>query len=150
MLIAAIDFNVSTTNLIVVPLGVGGGQQNSSNSAGLQPTTQSNLGINAGLVGGFVVTYLGSTSITTGTLGSNYVPREKSNALMLPPYAGSINPSSSTSVAKYINFVKSPYNKWIDCLVGNCNLIFVGLANKAEQYSMAIHQVPTSSIGKMA
>ncbi len=34
--------------------------------------------------------------------------------------------------------------------MGNCNLIFAGLAEKAEQYSMAILQVPTSGTGKMA
>jgi hypothetical protein len=69
---------------------------------------------------------------------------------MLSPNSRSIDPSSSTGIAKYINFVKSAYNKWIDCLVGNCNLIFAGLAKKAEQFSMAILRVPTSSTGKMA
>jgi hypothetical protein len=34
--------------------------------------------------------------------------------------------------------------------VGNCNLIFAGLAEKAEQYSIAILWVPTSGSGKMA
>jgi hypothetical protein len=34
--------------------------------------------------------------------------------------------------------------------VGNRNLIFVGLAEKAKQYSMAILWVPTSDTGKMA
>ncbi len=34
--------------------------------------------------------------------------------------------------------------------MGNRNLIFVGLAEKAKQYSMAILFVPTSSTGKMA
>ncbi len=69
---------------------------------------------------------------------------------MLPPYSGSIDPSSSTGIAKYINFVKLPYNKRLDCLVANRNLIFAGLAKKAEQYSMAILRVPTSGTGKMA
>ncbi len=69
---------------------------------------------------------------------------------MLSPYSGSIDPSSLTGVAKYINFVKLPYNNWIDCLVANCNLIFAGLAKKAKQYSMAILRVPTSGTGKMA
>jgi hypothetical protein len=68
---------------------------------------------------------------------------------MLFPYSGSFEPSSSIGVAKYINFVKSPYNEWIDCLVGNCNLIFAGLAKKAEQYSMAILWVRTSSTDMM-
>jgi hypothetical protein len=69
---------------------------------------------------------------------------------MLSPYSGSIDPSSSTGIAKYIIFVKSPYNKWLDCLVANHKLILAGLAKKAEQYSMAILRVPTSSTGKMA
>jgi hypothetical protein len=69
---------------------------------------------------------------------------------MLPPYSGSINPSSVTGIAKYINFVKWPYNKWIDCLAGNHNLIYLGLAEKAEQYFMAIRRVSTSGTGKMA
>ncbi len=69
---------------------------------------------------------------------------------MLSPYSGSIIPSSSASVTKYNNFFKSLYNKWIDCTVGSCNLIFVGLAKKAKQYSLAILWVPTSGIGKMA
>jgi hypothetical protein len=69
---------------------------------------------------------------------------------MLSPYSGSIDPSSSTGMAKYINFVKSPYNERLNCLVANRNLIFVGLAKKAEQYSMAILRVPTSGTGKMA
>jgi hypothetical protein len=34
--------------------------------------------------------------------------------------------------------------------VGNRNLIFVGLAKKAEQYSIAILRIPTSGTGKMA
>ncbi len=44
---------VGRTNLNVMfaSLGAGGGQQNSGNFAGLQPTTQSNMGTNAGLVG---------------------------------------------------------------------------------------------------
>jgi hypothetical protein len=43
-------------NIMFAPLGAGGNQQNSSNSAGLQPTTQSNSGTKAGLVGRFGVT----------------------------------------------------------------------------------------------
>ncbi len=69
---------------------------------------------------------------------------------MLSPYSGSINPSNSTGIAKYINFVKSPYNERLDCSVANRNLIFAGLAKKAEQYSLAILRVPTSGTGKMA
>ncbi len=69
---------------------------------------------------------------------------------MLSPYSGSINPSNSTGIAKYINFVKSLYNKQLDCSVANRNLIFAGLAKKAEQYSLAILRVPTSGTGKMA
>ncbi len=69
---------------------------------------------------------------------------------MLSPYSGSIDPSSSTGITKYINFAKLPYNKWLNYLVANRNLIFVGLAKKAKQYSMAILRVPTSSTGKMA
>jgi hypothetical protein len=69
---------------------------------------------------------------------------------MLSPYSGSINLSSLTGIAKYINFVKLPYNKWHDCSVANRNRIFVGLAKKAEQYSMAILRVPTFGTGKMA
>jgi hypothetical protein len=69
---------------------------------------------------------------------------------MPPLYSGSIDPSSSTGIAKYINFVKLPYNKWIGCSVANCNLIFAGLGKKAKLYSMAILRVPTSSTGKMA
>jgi hypothetical protein len=68
---------------------------------------------------------------------------------MLSPYSGSIDPSNWTGIAKHINFVKSPYNKWIDCLVGNPNLVFVGLTKKAKQYSMAILRVPTFGTGKM-
>ncbi len=113
-------------------------------------TTQSNLGFGAGFVGGFGATHLGSINTTTGTSGSNHVPRKKGNSLVLSPYSGSIDPSSSTSITKYINFVKSPYKKRLNCLVANRNLIFVGLAKKAEQYSMAILQVPTSGTGKMA
>ncbi len=75
---------------------------------------------------------------------------KKGNSLMLSPYSGSINPSNLTSIAKYINFVKLPYNKRLDCLVANHNLIFVGLAKKAMQYSMAILWVPTSGTGKIA
>jgi hypothetical protein len=69
---------------------------------------------------------------------------------MLSLYSGSIDPLSSTGIAKYINFVKSPYNEQIDCSVGNHNLIFAGLAEKAGKYSMAILQVPISSTGKKA
>jgi hypothetical protein len=69
---------------------------------------------------------------------------------MLSPYSGSIDPSSSTGVSKYNNFVKSPYNEQINCTVGNCNLIFASLAKKAKQYSLAILWVPTSGTGKMA
>jgi hypothetical protein len=35
-------------------------------------------------------------------------------------------------------------------MVGKCNLIFEGLAKKAEQYSLAIFLVPTAGNGKMA
>jgi hypothetical protein len=141
------------------PPGVGGRQQNLGFSASLQPTTQSNLGFSASLVGGFGAThsggtstttqlysgfsagligglggtYSGSANTTTGTSGSNHVPRKKGNSLMLSPYSGSIDYSSSTGIAKYINFVKLPYNKQIDCLVANHNLIFAGLAKKAKQ-----------------
>ncbi len=121
-----------------------------THSGGTSTTTQSNLGFSAGLAGGFGATHLGSTNTTTGTSGSNHVPRKKGNSLILSPYSGSINPSSLTGIAKYINFVKLPYNKRIDCLVANGNLIFAGLAKKAEQYSMAILRVPTSGTGKMA
>jgi hypothetical protein len=69
---------------------------------------------------------------------------------MLSPYSGSINPSNLTGIVKYINFVKLPYNKRLDCLVANRNLIFAGLAKKAKQYSLAILRVPTSGTGKMA
>jgi hypothetical protein len=178
MPIAAIGPNIIQMNPLVTfaPPGVGSRQQNLGFSASLQPTTQwnssfsaslvggcgathlggtstttqSNLGINAGSVGGLCATHLGSTNTTTGTLGSNHVPRKKGNYLMLSPYSGSINPSSSTGIAKYINFVKLPYNKWINCSITNRNLIFAGLAKKAKQYSMAILRVPTSSTGKMA
>ncbi len=57
---------------------------------------------------------------------------------------------SLTGIAKYINFVKSLYNKRIECSVGNRNLIFADLAKKAKQYSMAILRVPISGSGKMA
>ncbi len=69
---------------------------------------------------------------------------------MLSPYSGSIDPLSSTGIAKYINFVKLRYNKQLDCLVASRNLIFAGLVKKAKQYSMAILWVPTSGTGKMA
>jgi hypothetical protein len=109
-----------------------------------------NSGTNAGSVGGLGATSSGSTSTTTSTSRYVHVLIKKSNALMLSPYSGSIIPSSSASVTKYNNFFKSLYNKWIDCTVGSCNLIFVGLAKKAKQYSLAILWVPTSGIGKMA
>jgi hypothetical protein len=176
---AAIGLNASrmNPNVTFAPLGVGNKQQNSGISACLQPTTQSdmgfsaslaggfgathsgststatqsNSGISAGLVGGFGATPLGSSSTITGTLGSNYVPRKKGNRLMLSPYSGSINPLSLTGViVKYINFLKLPYNKLIDCSVGNRNLVFAGLAEKAKQYSMVILWVPTTTTGKMA
>jgi hypothetical protein len=108
------------------------------------------LGFSAGLVGGLGATHLGSINTTIGTLGSNHVPRKRGNSLMLSLYSGSINPSSLTGIAKYINFVKLPYNKRLNCLVANRNLIFAGLAKKAGQYSMAILRVPTSGTGKMA
>jgi hypothetical protein len=57
---------------------------------------------------------------------------------------------SSNGISKYINFVKLLYNEQLDCLAANCNLIFVGLAKKAKQYSMAILRVLTSGTGKMA
>jgi hypothetical protein len=202
--VTANGLNVGGTNpnVTFAPLGVGSGQQNSNNSAGSQPTTQSNLGFSVGLIGGFGATHSGSTSTTTQsnlgfsaglvvgfgathsgststtiqsnlgfsaglvggfgatpmgsnntttvTSGSNHDPRKKGNSTMLSPYSKSTAPLSLTGTAKYINFVKSPYNKRIDCLVGNHNLIFAGLAKKAKQYSMAILRVPTSDIGKMA
>jgi hypothetical protein len=153
---ATIGLNAGRTNpkVTFASLGVGRGQQNSGISARLQPTTQSNLGFSASLVsgfgathsgststttqlnssfsassvGGFGATHSGSTSTTTGTLGSNHVPRKKGSSLMLSPYSKSINPMSLTGIAKYINFIMSTYNKWFDCLVGNHNLIFAGLA----------------------
>ncbi len=174
----AMGLNIGGAKPLVTfaPPRVGGGQQNLGFSASLQPTTQLNSGFSASLVGGFGATHPGGTSTTTqlnlgcsagsvgglgathsgstnttpGTLGSNHVPRKKGKFLMLSPYSGSIDPSSLTGIAKYINFVKLPYNKRLDCLVANRNLIFAGLAKKAEQYSMAILRVPTSSIGKMA
>jgi hypothetical protein len=72
---------------------------------GTGTTTQLNLGLSAGSVGGLGATCLGSTNTTTGTLGSNHVPRKKGNSLMLSPYSESIDPSSFTRIAKYINFV---------------------------------------------
>jgi hypothetical protein len=42
---------------------------------------------------------------------------------MLSPYSGSINPSSLTGIAKYINYVKSPYNERINYWLGSRNLI---------------------------
>jgi hypothetical protein len=176
--IAATGFNIGGAKPLVMfaPPGVGDGQQNSGFSDSLQPTTQLNLGFSAslvdrfgathpcgtstttqsnsgfsaGLVGGLGATRLGSTNTTTGTLGSHHVPRKKGNSLMLSFYSGSIDPSSLTGIAKYINFVKSPYNKWLNCLVANRNLIFAGLAKKAKQYSMVILWVSTSGTGKMA
>jgi hypothetical protein len=151
MLITAIGGNTSgmNPNVTFACLRAGSRQQNSGNSAGWKPTTQSNSGTNAGSVGRFGAIYLGSTSTTTGTSGSDHVPRKKSNALMLSPYSGSIDPSNSIGVTKYNIFVKSPYNKWIDCTVDNLNLIFVGLAEKAKQYSLAILRVLTFGTGKM-
>jgi hypothetical protein len=92
--VAAICLNICgmNPNITFAHLVVGNGQQNSGNSAGLQPTTQSNSGFSAGSAGGFGATHLGSTSTTTGTSGSNYVPRKKGNPLMLSPYSGSIHP----------------------------------------------------------
>ncbi len=153
---------------------MGGGQQNLGFSASLQPTTQSNSGFSAslvgkfgathpgststttqsnsgfsaGLVGGLGATRSGSTNTTTGILGSNHVPRKKGNSLMLSPYSGSIDPLSSTGITTYINFVKLPYYEQLNCSVANCNLIFVGLAKKAEQYSMAILRVPTPVLAR--
>jgi hypothetical protein len=152
MPVAAIGLNVAgmNPNVMFAPLRVGSTQQNSGNSARLQSTTQSNSGFSAGLVGGFGATHSGSTSTTTSTLGSNYVPKKKGNASMLSPFSGSIDPLSLTGIAKYINSVKSLYNERIDCSVGNCNLVFAGLAEKAKQYSMAILRIPTSGTGKMA
>ncbi len=69
---------------------------------------------------------------------------------MLSTYSGSIDPSSSTGIAKHINFVKLTYNNRLDCSVANRNLIFADLAKMADQYSMTILQVPTSGTGKMA
>jgi hypothetical protein len=174
----AMGLNIGGAKPLVTfaPPGVSGGQQNLGFSASLQPTTQSNLGSSANLVGGFGATHpggtstttqsnlgfsassvgglgatcLGSTNTTTGTLGSNHVSRKKGNSSMLAPYSGSIDPLSSTGIAMYINFVKLPCNERLDCSVANRNLIFAGLAKKAEQYSMAILRVPTSSTGKMA
>ncbi len=59
MPVAAIGRNVGgkNPNVTFAPLGAGGRQQNSGNSAGLQPTNQLNLGMNAGLVGKFGTTY---------------------------------------------------------------------------------------------
>jgi hypothetical protein len=178
MPIAATGLNIGGAKPLVTftPPGVGSGQQNSGFSASSQPTiqsnsgfsassvgglgathpggtsttTQSNLGFTADSVGRLGATHLGSTNTTTGTSGSNHVPRKKGNSSMLSPYSGSIDPLSSTGIAKYINFVKSPYNKRLDCLVANRNLIFASLAEKAEQYSVAILRITTSSTGKMA
>jgi hypothetical protein len=115
------------------------GRIGATHPGGTSTTTQSNSGFSAGSVGGLGATHLGSTNTTTLKLGSNHIPRKKGNSLMLSPYSGSIDPSSLTGIAKYIiNFVKLQYNKWIDCLVANHNLIFAGLAKKVTQYSMAI------------
>ncbi len=70
--------------------------------------------------------------------------------MLFPYYSGSMDPLSLTSIAKNINFMKLPYNEWIDCSVANHNLIFAGLAKMAKQYSMATLWVPTSGTGKMA
>jgi hypothetical protein len=109
-----------------------------------------NSGFSASSVGRLSATHLGSTNTTTVTLGSNNVPRKKGNSSMLSPYSERINPLSLTGITKYINFVKSPHNKRLDCSVANRKLIFVGLAKKAEQYSMATPRVPTTGSGKMA
>jgi hypothetical protein len=69
---------------------------------------------------------------------------------MLSPYSRSINPLSSTGIAKYNNFVKLLYNDQFDCSVANRNLIFASLAKKAKQYSMALLRIPTFGTGKMA
>jgi hypothetical protein len=98
------------------------GGSGAAQAGGTSTTTRSNLGLSAGLVGGSGATHSGSTNTTTGTLGSNHVPRKKGNSLMLSPYSGSINPSNLTGIAKYINFVKSPYNERLDCLVANATL----------------------------
>jgi hypothetical protein len=155
----AMGLNIGRAKPLVTfaPPGVSGGQQNLGFSASLQPTTQSNSGSSANLVGGFGATHpgststtnrlnlgfsagsvggldatrLGSTNTTAGTSGSNHVPRKKGYSLMLSPYSVSIDPSSLTGIAKYINFVKSPYNERLDCSVANRNLIFAGLAEKA-------------------
>jgi hypothetical protein len=176
--IAAMGLNIGGMKPLVTftPPGVGGRQQNLGFSASLQPTAQSNSGFSAslvcgfgatqpggtstttqlnsgfsaGLVGGLGATHSGITNTTTGTSESNHVPRKKGNSSMLSPYSGNIEPSSLTGIAKYINFVKSRYNEWLDCLLANRNLIFAGLAKKAKQYSMAILRVPTSGTGKMA
>jgi hypothetical protein len=58
---------------------------------------QLNSGFSAGSVGGFGATHSGSTSTIIGTSGSNYILRKKGNPLMLSPYSGSIDPSSSTA-----------------------------------------------------
>jgi hypothetical protein len=69
--VAAIGVKVGETNpnVTFAPLGAGGGRQNSGTSAGLQPTTQLNLGTNAGLVGKLGATSLGSTSTTMWSEG---------------------------------------------------------------------------------
>jgi hypothetical protein len=174
----AMGLNIGGAKPLVLfaPPGVSGGQHNLDFSASSQPTSQSNSGSSANLVGGFGATHpggtstttqsnlgfsagsvgrlgatcLGSTNTITGTLGSNHVLRKKGNSLILSPYSGSIDPLSLTGIAKYINFVKSLYNERLDCSVANHNLIFAGLAKKAKQYSMAILRVPTSSTDKMA
>jgi hypothetical protein len=143
--------NIGRSKLLVTfaPPGVSGKQQNLGFSACLQSTTQSNSGVSASVVGGFGATHpggtstttqlnsgfsaslvgglgatrSGSTNTTTGILGSNHVPRKKGNSSMLSPYSGSIDPSSSTGITKYINFVKSPYNERLNCLVANRNLM---------------------------
>jgi hypothetical protein len=76
---------------------------------------------------------------TTQLLSNYSTPAvKKANSPLLSPYPGSIDPASSTGLIKYNNFVKSPYNKRIDCSIGNRNLILAALSKKAEQYSFAI------------
>jgi hypothetical protein len=77
--VAVIGLSIGGTNpnIKFASLGAGGKQQNSGNSAGFQPTTQLNSGFSAGLVGRFGATHSGSTSTTTDTSGSNYVPRSR-------------------------------------------------------------------------
>jgi hypothetical protein len=143
---ASLQLTTQSTGFSASLVGGSGAAQ----AGGTSTTTQLNLGLSAGLVGGSGATRSGSTNTTTSTSGSNQVPRKKGNSSMLSPYSGSINPSNLTGIAKYINFVKLPYNKRLDCLVANRNLVFAGLAKKAKQFSLAILRVPTSGTGKMA